>query len=133
MLAVFLLYDGKYHEQTFVSMTEEGSFPRLVQLIREGIDDEMGLHKTLVELMYEMSRIQEITPDELGIHCPLVLLFIRVNTLVATIDDDFVLYLLHIVEGLADDETGDPYHYPVIRVLVSLYHKDFFDRSADGV
>lgn len=47
-------------------MTEEGSFPRLVQLIREGIDDEMGLHKTLVELMYEMSRIQEIAAEELG-------------------------------------------------------------------
>jgi len=50
-------------------MTEEGSFPRLVQLIREGLDDEMGLHKTLIELMYEMSRIQEITPDELGRCC----------------------------------------------------------------
>lgn len=49
-------------------MTEEGSFPRLVELIREGIDDEMGLHKTLVELMYEMSRIQEIAAEELGEH-----------------------------------------------------------------
>jgi len=53
-------------------MTEEGSFPRLVQLIREGIDDEMGLHKTLVELMYEMSRIQEITVDELGMYCSFI-------------------------------------------------------------
>jgi len=54
-------------------MTEEGSFPRLVQLIREGIDDEMGLHKTLVELMYEMSRIQEITVDELGVYSSFLL------------------------------------------------------------
>jgi hypothetical protein len=66
MLAVFLLYDGKYHEQTFVSMTQEGSFPRLVQLIREGTDDELGLHRVLVELMYEMSRIQEVAVEELG-------------------------------------------------------------------
>lgn len=66
LLAVFLLYDGKHHEQTFVSMTEEGSFPRLVQLIRDGTDDELGLHRVLVELMYEMSRIQEVAVAELG-------------------------------------------------------------------
>jgi len=63
---VFLVYDGTYHEQTFISMTQEGSFPRLVQLIRDGTDDELGLHRVLVELMYEMSRIQELAYDELG-------------------------------------------------------------------
>lgn len=63
---MFLVYDGKYHEQTFISMTQEGSFPRLVQLIRDGTDDELGLHRVLVELMYEMSRIQEVAYDELG-------------------------------------------------------------------
>jgi len=47
-------------------MTQEGSFPRLVQLIRDGTDDELGLHRVLVELMYEMSRIQELAYDELG-------------------------------------------------------------------
>lgn len=114
---MFLLYDGKYHEQTFISMTEEGSFPRLVQLIRQGTDDELGLHRVLVELMYEMSRIQELSIDELG----------RLSwngessqhqlTTLATIDDEFVLYLFQIVEGLSD-EVEDPYHYPVIRVLV---------------
>lgn len=102
-------------------MTEEGSFPRLVQLIREGIDDEMGLHKTLVELMYEMSRIQEIAAEELGKWWPCSGKYCwstQANEHLATINDDFVLYLLQIVEGLADDDTGDPYHYPVIRVLV---------------
>jgi len=49
-------------------MTEEGSFPRLVQLIRDGTDDELGLHRVLVELMYEMSRIQEVAYDELGMN-----------------------------------------------------------------
>lgn len=44
----------------------------------------------------------------------------NVNKFLATIGDDFIVYLLQIVEGLADDDTGDPYHYPVIRVLVRL-------------
>ena len=29
------------------------------------------------------------------------------------------MYLLQVIEGLSDD-VSDPYHYPVIRVLVSL-------------
>ena len=33
------------------------------------------------------------------------------------IDDEFVICLLQIIEGLSDD-VNDPYHYPVIRVLV---------------
>lgn len=33
------------------------------------------------------------------------------------IDDEFVTYLLEVIEGLSDD-VNDPYHYPVIRVLV---------------
>lgn len=34
-------------------------------------------------------------------------------------NDAFILYLLEIIEGASDD-ADDPYHYPVIRVLVSL-------------
>jgi hypothetical protein len=34
------------------------------------------------------------------------------------VDDDFVKYLFQIIEELSDD-VNDPYHYPVIRVLVS--------------
>ena len=33
------------------------------------------------------------------------------------IDDAFIIYLLEIIEGASDD-SEDPYHYPVIRVLV---------------
>lgn len=35
------------------------------------------------------------------------------------VDDAFILYLLEIIEGVSDD-AQDPYHYPVIRVLVRL-------------
>lgn len=42
------------------------------------------------------------------------------NILAATIDDEFILYLFQIVEGLSDN-ADDPYHYPVIRVLVGVF------------
>lgn len=35
------------------------------------------------------------------------------------VNDAFILYLLGIIEGASDD-ADDPYHYPVIRVLVGL-------------
>lgn len=34
-----------------------------------------------------------------------------------SIDDAFIVYLLEIIESVNDD-ADDPYHYPVIRVLV---------------
>lgn len=40
-------------------------------------------------------------------------------TLVVLVDDDFIRCLFDIIEDLSYDVT-DPYHYPVIRVLVSF-------------
>lgn len=37
--------------------------------------------------------------------------------LIVTVDDGFIKYLLQIIEGPPEDP-NDPYHYPVIRVLV---------------
>lgn len=37
------------------------------------------------------------------------------------VEDDFVRHLFQIIEGLSDD-AHDPYHYPVIRVLVRFVH-----------
>lgn len=39
------------------------------------------------------------------------------------VQDDFVRRLFHIIEELSDD-VNDPYHYPVIRVLVSRTYND---------
>jgi hypothetical protein len=36
-----------------------------------------------------------------------------------TVDDDFILYLFRLIEELSDD-ADDPYHYPIIRVLLVL-------------
>jgi hypothetical protein len=38
--------------------------------------------------------------------------------ILVAVDDAFILYLLDVIEGASDD-ADDPYHYPVIRVLVS--------------
>ena len=47
-------------------MNIEGAFPRLVQLIKDNDDIDFGLHRMLLELLYEMSRIQRISHDDLG-------------------------------------------------------------------
>ena len=38
---------------------------------------------------------------------------------VVLIEDEFIVYLFQIIEEFSDD-VNDPYHYPIIRVLVSL-------------
>ncbi|PGH15123.1 hypothetical protein AJ79_02649 [Helicocarpus griseus UAMH5409] len=104
--ASFLLYDGRQNEPTFEMMNKEGGFVRLLELIQspEQFDGDggAGLHRLLMNLMYEMCRIQRI----------------RIGDLVL-VDDDFVKHLFRIIEELSDD-VGDPYHYPVIRVLLVL-------------
>lgn len=101
VIASFLFLDGRNNEATFEKMNEEGCFPRLVELIKLGKRDNGRLHRLLLELMYEMSRMQRLTMANLG-----------------QIDDEFVACLFKIIEELSDD-VDDPYHYPVIRVLVS--------------
>ena len=41
-------------------------FPRLLELIRGRVDDEVGLYKMLLELLYEMSRIQRLRLEDLS-------------------------------------------------------------------
>lgn len=101
VIASFLLFDGKENETTFEMMNAEGCFPRLIELIKLGKRDDARLHRLLLELLYEMSRVQRISIEDL-----------------ACVDDDFVVCLFNIIEELSDD-VDDPYHYPVIRVLVS--------------
>ncbi|KAI0880951.1 uncharacterized protein GGS22DRAFT_173833 [Annulohypoxylon maeteangense] len=102
VIASFLLLDGREEEATFKRMIEEGCFHRLVELINGRKDDDPGLHRLLLELMYEMSRIEQLRIEDL-LH----------------VDDGFVTYLFQLIEGLSDD-VHDPYHYPIIRVLLVL-------------
>lgn len=66
LIVAFLLFDGRQNEATFGMMNEEGVFPRLVELIHLGKEDNLGLHPMLLELLYEMSRIQRLRTEDLG-------------------------------------------------------------------
>lgn len=101
-LAGFLLLDGRQNEATFEKMNEEGCFPRLVELIQHEKINDASIHRLMLELVYEMSRIQRLSYEDLG-----------------SVDDAFVTFLFQIVEQVSGD-VDDPYHYPIIRVLVSL-------------
>ncbi|RVX75314.1 hypothetical protein B0A52_00667 [Exophiala mesophila] len=99
----FLIADARSHDRTYELLNEQGAFCRLVDLIlsprRYGQED---IHRLLMELLYEMSRIQKIKPSDL-----------------AHISDDFIKMLFEIIEQVSDD-VNDPYHYPTIRVLLVL-------------
>ena len=62
----FLLLDVRETESAAEFLNEEGVFPRLVDLIADPIQSEDAvLHRLLMELLYEMSRIQCIKRDDL--------------------------------------------------------------------
>ena len=61
-----LLYDGRSDEAVFEMMQIEGAFPRLLDLIKGNKDDNTGLHRLLLELLCDMSRIQRLSLDDLG-------------------------------------------------------------------
>lgn len=103
LAAAVLLFDGRANESTFELMQAEGTFQRLLDLIREKRDDDdVGLHRLLLELLFEMSRIQKLSRDDL-----------------TAVDDAFILHLFQLIEELSSD-ANDPYHYPIIRVLLAL-------------
>ncbi len=99
-IASFLLLDGRTDEAVFKSMVDEGCFARLLDLISSRWDDDRRLPRLLMELTYQMSRVECLRTDDL-LH----------------VDDGLVTYLFQLTESFSDD-VDDPYHYPIIRVLV---------------
>jgi hypothetical protein len=128
LAASFLLFDGKQHERTFEMMREEGIFPRLLELIQKKPGEDDRLHRTLLDLLYEMSRIQRLRVEDMS-KCGAVITLHQPFTNLAGrcagyVDDAFVTHLFQIIEEVSDD-ANDPYHYPVIRVLVrQQWHVD---------
>ncbi|OAP65419.1 hypothetical protein AYL99_01391 [Fonsecaea erecta] len=99
----FLITHAQLHEKTYELLNDEGAFPRLIRLISSPKQHgHEGIHRLLMELLYEMSRIQKIKTSDL-----------------AHVDDGFVKMLFEIIEQVSDD-VNDPYHYPTIRVLLVL-------------
>lgn len=66
LAAAIFLFDGRANESAFELMQEEGAFPRLVELIGDRRDDASGLHRMLLELLFEMARIQRLTREDLS-------------------------------------------------------------------
>ena len=64
--AAVLLFDGRANEAAFEMMQTEGAFPRLVELVRDKPDDDSGLHRLLLELMFEMSRMQRLSKEDIS-------------------------------------------------------------------
>ncbi|CAI7617118.1 unnamed protein product [Penicillium manginii] len=118
LIAAFLLFDGRQNEIPLQMMNEEGAFARLLELIqalrRDEMDGGAGLHRLCMDLLYEMSRIQRVKIEDLVL-----------------VDDDFIRCLFDIIEDLSFDVT-DPYHYPVIRVLLVL-NEQFMISAHDPV
>ena len=65
-MAACLLFDGRAEEDSFQLMQAEGMFPRLLDLIKSRQYDGTSLHKMLLELLCEMSRIQQLTLDDMS-------------------------------------------------------------------
>ncbi|KAM0348343.1 hypothetical protein ACHAPU_004311 [Fusarium lateritium] len=101
-IVCLLLLDGCQDDAMFPRMVNEACFPRLLELINGRRDEDPRLHRLLLQLMYEMSRMERLRVDDL-----------------TKVDDEFVQYLFALIEELSDD-AHDPYHYPTIRVLLVL-------------
>lgn len=54
-------------------MNAEGCFPRLLELLQvykiKDRENQAALHRMLMDLLYEMSRIQRIRIEDLGEYC----------------------------------------------------------------
>ncbi|KAJ5898868.1 hypothetical protein N7495_003612 [Penicillium taxi] len=116
VIVSFLLFDGRQNEVVLKMLNEEGAFARLLELIQAVRRDDLdgGLHRILMDLIYEMSRIQRMKIEDLVL-----------------VDDNFIRCLFDIIEDLSYDVT-DPYHYPVIRVLLVL-NEQFMISAHDPV
>lgn len=62
----FLLADARENDSTFDLLNREGIFPRLVELIAHPREHEESMHRTLMELMYELARVQKITNHDMS-------------------------------------------------------------------
>jgi hypothetical protein len=47
-------------------MKDENVFSRLVELVQGRRDDDPGLYRILLDLLYEMSRVQRLPLEELS-------------------------------------------------------------------
>ncbi|CUS15826.1 unnamed protein product [Tuber aestivum] len=99
-VVLVLLYDGRGAWKTFEVVLDEDHFIRLIDLAQEERDGDTRLHRSLEELLYEVSRIQHLRREHLEV-----------------IDGEFIPYLFGLVES-DPEQPNDPYHYQAIIILV---------------
>lgn len=70
LIASFLLFDSRQSEATLIMMNDVGAFPRLLELLqvqgKEERGDRADLNRLLMDILYEMSRIQRVKIEDLG-------------------------------------------------------------------
>lgn len=68
IVATVCLYDGRNDESVLEMIQQEGALSRLIELISAKPDGDNELHRSLLELLYEMARVQKLERDDLGMH-----------------------------------------------------------------
>ena len=123
LIVAFLLYDGRENDGTFLLMSTLGAFPKLLALIEMGKDEESGLYKTMLDLIFEMSRMHRLRNKDLCKCCGQSG-FDKRNLMknLVGISDDSIMYFFNMIEAVSEN-INDPYHYSLIKVLVRLSPK----------
>ncbi|KAF3906152.1 hypothetical protein ABW20_dc0100556 [Dactylellina cionopaga] len=102
VITATLKYDGMDNPKTFELMLEQNAFERLTDLIWKDVPKlNFGFHKLLLEVFYEMCRIQRLRLKDLE-----------------SLDDDFIKHLLEQVEEGSGD-TDDPFNYAIIKLVLN--------------
>lgn len=83
------------------------------------LDDVDSVRRLIMQMLYEMSRIQKISAENLGQFRFFATIRPYLMILAACVTDDFVQNLFDLIEQVSGN-VNDPYHYPVIRVLLVL-------------
>ena len=67
LVSTILLFDGRQNQETFEVMQAEGSFPRLLELLcSKNTPEDKECRNRLLDLLYEMSRVQKLRWEDLG-------------------------------------------------------------------
>lgn len=66
IIAAVLLYDGRADERLYGTMQLEGCFSRIIELLQTCETENTLYYGLFLELLYEMSRIQQLRWNDLG-------------------------------------------------------------------
>lgn len=104
LIGAVLLIDGKVNNSaTFEMMQEEEASEPVITTLWHDRHKSVRLHRILLELLYEMCKIQKLNAKDL----------MKVKT-------DFIRFMFDIVEDNDHHDNTDPYNYAAMKVLLAL-------------